>query len=213
MRLEDLKDNLEKNGYKDIEIRGKQHPILYIPFTENSIDIKIEITTITTSKIELTKDLKNDASNRDILSTTLHIPLYNSALTYYEILDFLHALPSILSNTLDLNLKFHNNTLRTKGLDLFQDDPIRLLRVMKELVEKNETNIYFIGRTLNSYLKQLQYNNNYQYTLWNCYINHPTHHILNRRKINTKINTIFQRYPLGKIFHVFSIHHIFEIWF
>jgi len=180
IELIELKQKLEKLHYKNIKLIGYQYPILRLNLLENDNSITIDISRleVVSKKIDLNKALKADSLKRDIIGSSMYLPL-NIKFENFTILDFSGGMSSLSQGIIDVNPYINN---------IFEDDPIRLLRVTKEFIEKP----YFkVGMVLDWNLKNIN-----QINMWHRYIFHPSKNTLHIKKISTKLCSLFARYKV-----------------
>lgn len=204
------------------DIVGTKHQILLCKIPFNGRIVKIDISSLLPRSNQQTirQLLFEDAAQRDILSTTYHLPMIKDEQSNeYPILNSLnlpgYTLPTgeiksyldddiiEINSTLDENIKKHSRGQH----NIFSDDPIRILRVIKELIEKpsNLCGSYLLAHI--QILKNPIYNNSF----WSSFLNKcsytayiqnqtlfpgsPGQLTLGQKQLSTKLNGLFSKHP------------------
>ena len=208
--LPSLKKTLSDWGHEAL-LRSKTHPILMLSLGEGSNKIDIDISSLTYSMTtDFKRALYEDASKRDLLNTTLHLPLEKGESAYYYIYDTVGALRlfQTVGHVIEINPILELEARKTPDNDFFKTDPIRFLRVMKEYIEQEGCG-YLIGPLLTQY-QSFIHTYFYQHELWNDFFHNQEKSRLNRSQFQTKLSSLFTRYSLDNIFLVFSRYNIIE---
>lgn len=248
MSLESLSYSIQKWA-KDYDwpltkccVVGVKHPTLIVEFNDKGSSLKIDISGFQLAKEQTFENaLLVDARKRDLISTTLYLNLTTSHTSTLPIYAPLSAFYYINNNIIDINAALDDDIKSELPLtnDFFSCDPLRMLRVVKEMLEKPEA---VIGKNLVAYYPQMQ-NFHYQFYLWRNFLTSKSgsnqelanlsynpqmqqsyyqyylanhfpinclHKTLPMKQLHTKLSTLFSRYPAEEIFTVLSRFKILE---